>query len=103
MYEGFFVTFHLLIFALQSRLWILLVYTPLPREGFHGNFLLPLRFVRPLALTLLKLTSASQALQTIALFGLRLNRFPAAIGALIFFLLLVALIAAQFDTNYQCF
>jgi hypothetical protein len=29
----------------------------------------------------------SQALQTIALFGLKLNRFPAALGALIFFLL----------------
>jgi len=28
-----------------------------------------------------------QALQTIALFGLKLNRFPAALGALIFFLL----------------
>jgi hypothetical protein len=31
--------------------------------------------------------SIFQALQTIALFGLKLNRFPAALGALIFFLL----------------
>ena len=30
-----------------------------------------------------------QAMQTIALFGLKLNRFPAALGALTFFLLCV--------------
>lgn len=71
---------------------ILLQQPTLSREGLYVNLLLHLGWSPELILAVLLLTSAFQALQTIALFGLRLNRFPAAVGALIFFLLFVSIL-----------
>lgn len=97
--------------CLQLLMWILLVQTPLlvRNKGFPQPFLVsiipPRAACRSLAhsrlLTIFsRIFSYTSALQTIALFGLKMNRFPAMIGALVFLILYVT--SLTFNLKGEC-
>ena len=70
----------------QHRMWLLYCKPTLSWQGFHGDVLLHHGLCSNFRISNFN-RLILQALQTIALFGLKLNRFPAALGALTFFLL----------------